>query len=88
MFPSKLTYTNNRGDTVSVGDIIYTGNRFYGKEQVGFVTAILKQYHRWRIYVQPYGLENGATTWPLVCIGASDYNMRKFGPRPFNASEV
>ena len=102
MAQSKLSYTNSRGDTVSVGDMIYTGNRYYHsydfgtasgydiREEIAFVTAIKKEYGRWHIYYQPFDEDRGWTPRQY----AAQYNRYSadgepldYGMRPFKASE-
>ena len=98
---TKQSYTNSRGDTVTVGDMIYTGHRYYHshnsvidiREEIAFVTAIKKEYGRWHIYYQPYD----DTRWPAGVQPrqyAAQYNKYSsdgepldYGMRPFKASE-
>lgn len=102
MAQSKLSYTNKRGDTVSVGDMIYTGNRYYHsydfgtasgydiREEIAFVTAIKKEYGRWHIYYQPFDEDRGGTPRQYAAQYnryATDGEPLPYGMRPFKASE-
>lgn len=102
MTQSKLSYTNSRGDTVSVGDMIYTGNRYYHsydfgtasgydiREEIAFVTAIKKEHGRWHIYYQPFDEDRGGTPRQYAAQYnrySSDGEPLDYGMRPFKASE-
>lgn len=102
MTQSKLSYTNSRGDTVSVGDMIYTGNRYYHsydfgtasgydiREEIAFVTAIKKEYGRWHIYYQPFDEDRKDTPRQYAAQYnryATDGEPSPYGMRPFKASE-
>jgi hypothetical protein len=98
MTQSKLSYTNSRGDTVTVGDMIYTGNRYYHsansvidiREEIAFVTAIKKECGRWHIYYQPFDEDRGGTPRQYAAQYnrySSDGDPLDYGMRPFKASE-
>ena len=100
---TKTSYTSPRGDTVSVGDIVYTGHRYYKnydwdtatgdkiENEIGFVSAIRRDYGtRWRIEVQPFESNRaGYSNPPIVSSYACNYNRNSYCIRPFdpNATE-
>ena len=91
---TKQSYTNSRGDTVTVGDMIYTGSRYYHsansvidiREEIAFVTAIKKEYGRWHIYYQPFDEDRGGA-WPQYAAQYNRYSSDGYGMGPFKASE-
>lgn len=94
---TKTSYTSSRGDTVSVGDIVYTGHRYYRNDQydeieneIGFVSAIRRDYGtRWRIEVQPFESNRaGYSNPPIVSSYACYYNRGSYGIRPFDPNAI